>query len=826
MKMNKFKISIVTGLVSSILLYSNYVSANNVQFNRDALSISGSPDIDLSSFEKGTVQEGSYFSNVSINNRRVNFFDRIDFLNQNGVVQPCISQKLVEIIGLKEEFIKKTPTWADGQCYDLSSQDSDITSRFDDEKQELQLSIPQVYFLYTDESWVPPKQRDVGINAFVFDYNIVENYFKYKNADSTNNLSSFGAIGANLGRWRLRSNYQYLKDFNESSNDSFKWVQTYLFTDLPDLSAKFFMGRYYTASQIFDSVRFKGASVFTDDNMLPAMLRGYAPSVTGTATSNATVVISQNGRILSQVKVAPGPFSIDNLTSSLSGVLDVKITEENGSVREYQISSTNIPFLTRPGMLQYKLNAGQLDPMGYKNVDNDFISTELSWGLFNSLSIFGGLFATSNNEYHAYNAGIGLNMQKFGAISFDITQSKNKLNEVSSSTGESYRINYAKRFSETSRLDLTGYQFSNQGFMSVSNFISEKGNPTDYNYRQKNVFTTSFSQQIPDWNSDISLSYSRESYWDESKVNDTLTLSFNKTINNDFLNNALLSLSLSESSYMKGERTKQVYLSLSVPFGGERYSRLQYFGSYNDRDKKYNNNVNYTTQVNDNNLSLGLSTKDFFDNTALNASAYRDTEYGRAQITGLYSNDHQSISGSLDGSLTITSQGPILHRRVYENQARMVIDTDNAKDVSINNDESITNRFGLAAISNVPTYYRSTQYVDLNNMPKNVSIENSVVESTLTDGAIGYAKLDSIIGEKALVTVKLPDGNTPPFGALVYDSEKDTPLGMIAENGLVYLTGIHPNQKLIVKWNSGQSCTISIDDQDIENINTISCYKE
>ncbi|MTC44037.1 fimbria/pilus outer membrane usher protein [Providencia sp. wls1921] len=824
--MNKFKQNIVTSLISSLFLYSNYVNADSVQFNQDALSISGDTNIDLSSFEKNHSQEGAYFSNVSINGRRTNFFDKIDFFNKEGSIQPCISQKIIDVIGLKEEFINKIPTWSDGQCYDLSAQDDNISSLFDDEKQELSLSIPQAYFLYSDENWVPPMQREVGINALVFDYNIVENYIKYKNAQDTNNLSSFGAIGTNMGRWRFRSNYQFQKDFNNSNNDSFKWVQTYLFTDLPDLSAKFFVGKYYTASQIFDSVRFNGVSVFTDDNMLPSILRGYAPNITGTATSNATVVISQNGRILSQVKVAPGPFSIDNLSSALSGTLDVKITEEDGSVREYQISSTNIPFLTRPGMFQYKLNAGRLAPMGENNVDNDFISTEFSWGLFNNLSVFGGLFSTSDSEYIAYNAGLGINMERLGAISFDITQSKNRLHTTNSSTGESYRINYAKRFSNSSRLDLTGYQFSNEGFMSVNNFIYTKGNPSNHHFRQKNVFTTSFTQQIPDFNADVSLSYSRESYWNEPKNNDTLSVSFNKTIKNDFFDNALLSLSVSESSYVRGSKSKQAYLSLSIPFVGEKNSRLQYFSSYNDQDKKYSNNVNYHTKIDSNNLSLGLSTRDFFENTTINASASRDTQYGTAQITGSLGDDYRTLSGTLDGSLTITSQGPVLHRRVYDNQARMVIDTDNAKDVSINQNESITNRFGLAAISNVPTYYKSTQYVDLNNIPENVSVDDSVIESTLTDGAVGYAKLNTIIGEKALITIKFPDGKTPPFGALVYDSAKDTVLGMVAENGQVYLTGIQPNQKLIVKWNGGQSCQLVTDSQIIQNINNVICNKE
>ena len=822
MKMDNLKKNIVASLISSLFFYSNYVNADSVQFNQDALSISGDSDIDLSAFEKNGVVEGAYFSNVSVNGKRVNFFDKIDFLNKEGIVQPCISQKLVEIIGLKENFINETPTWQDGQCYDLSSQDKNITSRFDDEKQELALSIPQAYFLYADDNWVPPMQREVGINALVFDYNIIENYFKYKNTESTNNLSSFGSVGANIGRWRLRSNYQFLKDFNDNQNDNFKWVQTYLFTDLPSLSAKFFAGKYYTANQLFDSVRFNGVSIFTDDNMLPASLRGYAPNVSGIATSNATVTVSQNGRILNQVKVAPGPFSIDNLSSSLSGTLDVKVTEEDGSIREYQISSTSIPFLTRPGMVQYKLNAGQLDPMGYKNVKNDFISTEFSWGILNNLSAFGGLFATSDNEYNAYSVGVGLNMERLGAMSFDITQSRNQLKDAASHTGESYRINYAKRFSNTSRLDLTGYQFSNEGFMSVNNYIDTKGNPSGNYYRQKNVFTTSFTQQVPNWNADVSLSYSRESYWNESKSNDTLNLSFNKTIKNDYINNALLSFSIGESSYLKGKRSKQAYLSLSLPLGGERDSRLQYFASYNDRDKKYSNNVSYYTKMNGNNVNIGLSSRDFFENAAINTSLYRDTQYGTAQFTGAYSNDYHTASGSLDGSLTLTSQGPVLHRRVYENQARLVIDTDKAKDVSINKNESITNRFGLAAISNVPTYYRSTQYVDLNNIPANVSIDDSVVESTLTDGAVGYSKLNTIMGEKALLTISFPDGKTPPFGALVYDSDGEKVLGMIAEQGEVYLAGIQLNQKLIVKWNGSQSCRIVLDNTNVQNIN---CYK-
>ncbi|MBO2875684.1 FimD/PapC N-terminal domain-containing protein, partial [Providencia rettgeri] len=83
MKKNNFNKNIVTSLVSSLLFYTYYVNADSVQFNEDALSILGNTNIDLSAFEKNKISEGSYFSNVSVNGRRINYFDQINFLNKD-----------------------------------------------------------------------------------------------------------------------------------------------------------------------------------------------------------------------------------------------------------------------------------------------------------------------------------------------------------------------------------------------------------------------------------------------------------------------------------------------------------------------------------------------------------------------------------------------------------------------------------------------------------------------------------------------------------------------------------------------------------------------
>lgn len=822
--MNKYRTANLITFIGS-LFCSYLANASDVQFNEQALAISGISDIDLSSFEKNSQSEGSYVVGVSVNGRKINYLDQINFVNHADRVQACLPEKLIKIIGLKDEFIKEIPQWNEGECFDLAAQNDNIQVNFDDERQEIALSIPQAYFLYNDDNWVPPQQRDNGINALIFDYSVMNNYVNNGNQSNYNNLSSYGTVGANIDRWRFRSNYQYQKDFSNSYNDNFQWVQTYAFTDLPGLHSKLFVGNYYTAGNIFDSVRFNGVSVFSDDNMLPVSLRGYAPNVTGTATSNATVVVSQNGRVLTQVKVSPGPFSIDNLSSSLSGTLDVKITEEDGSVRQYQVSTTSIPFLTRPGMVSYKMNAGQLNPFGNKDVDSKFLSTEASWGALNNASVYGGVFSTADSEYLAYSLGLGINMEQFGALSFDVTQSKSHLEDSGVLKGESYRLNYAKRLSDTSRLNLTGYQFSSEDFTSVNHYIDIKSNAANASHKPKNTFSTSFTQQIPDWNADISLNYSKETYWDTDKSNNNINLAFNKTMNNAFLKDTLLTLSAGESTYSGGGRSKQAYLSLSVPLGNSSNSRVQYFGSYDSQTNNYNNNVNYFTQSGNNNLNFGVSSNNVNDNVVLNASAYRDTAYGTAQVSGAYNKDYQSLSTAFDNSITITQHGPVMHRKVFQNQARMIIDTDNAKDVSVNDDQAITNRFGLAGVSNVPAYYKSTQYIDINNMPKNVSIEDNVIESTLTDGAVGYSKVNAVIGEKALVTIKLSDGTSPPFGALVYDRQSDKELGMISEQGQAYLTGLRNSQTLRVKWSGDQACLVTINTASVQTLNVLTCYK-
>ncbi|MFW2168140.1 fimbria/pilus outer membrane usher protein, partial [Enterobacter cloacae complex sp.6722794] len=119
------------------------------------------------------------------------------------------------------------------------------------------------------------------------------------------------------------------------------------------------LGENYLNSEIFSSWRYTGASLESDDRMLPPKLRDYAPQITGVADTNARIVISQQGRTLYDTTVPAGAFSIQDLDSSVRGRLNVEVIEQDGRKKEFQIDTAYVPYLTRPGQMRYKVVMGR-----------------------------------------------------------------------------------------------------------------------------------------------------------------------------------------------------------------------------------------------------------------------------------------------------------------------------------------------------------------------------------------------------------------------------------------------------------------------------------
>ncbi|MDT9120720.1 FimD/PapC C-terminal domain-containing protein, partial [Escherichia coli] len=77
--------------------------------------------------------------------------------------------------------------------------------------------------------------------------------------------------------------------------------------------------------------------------------------------------------------------------------------------------------------------------------------------------------------------------------------------------------------------------------------------------------------------------------------------------------------------------------------------------------------------------------------------------------------------------------------------------------------------------------------------------------------AIGYRRLEVLSGKKAMASIRLRDGGTPPFGAEVYNSRQQQ-LGIVGEDGSVYLIGINPGERLQVTWEGKTQCEAALPD--------------
>lgn len=366
-------------------LAGTVLGAGDIEFNTDVLDLNDRTNIDLSQFARsGFILPGTYSMVVQINTQAiaeqsVAFYPPDD--DPKGS-EACLSPELVEQLGLKTSGAAKLTWWNGGRCLDITGLPGMEVSG-DLATSTLNISLPQAYLEYSAINWDPPSRWDEGVPGLLVDYNMTAQSSYQKDERNRNNFSGNGTLGANAGAWRLRADWQgRVESGRERSykDQKLEWSRYYAYRAVPALKARLVVGEDYLYSDLFDSFRFTGASLNSDESQLPPNLRGYAPEVVGVAKTNAKVVISQKGRVLYETLVAAGPFRIQDLRDAVSGTLDVRVEEQDGSVRSFQIDTAGVPYLTRPGQVRYKLATGRPSNLQY-GADGDFFGTgEFSWG--------------------------------------------------------------------------------------------------------------------------------------------------------------------------------------------------------------------------------------------------------------------------------------------------------------------------------------------------------------------------------------------------------------------------------------------------------------
>ncbi|HAX5157437.1 TPA: fimbria/pilus outer membrane usher protein [Escherichia coli] len=817
----------VNGITYALLLSMAGAPAYAVDFNTDVLDAADRQNIDFSRFSQaGYIMPGQYQMEIMVNDQGISpSAFPVRFLEppvsgaegKKPLPQACLTPEIVSRMGLTEASQEKVTYWNNGQCADLS-QLPGVEIRPNPAEGMLYINMPQAWLEYSDASWLPPSRWDNGIPGLLFDYNFNGTVSKQHKGKQSQLLSYNGTAGANFGAWRLRADYQgslnHTTGSAQGTDSQFTWSRFYMYRAIPRWRANLTLGENYISSDIFSSWRYTGASLESDDRMLPPKLRGYAPQVSGIADTNARVVISQQGRILYDSTVPAGPFTIQDLDSSVRGRLDVEVIEQDGRKKTFQVDTAYVPYLTRPGQIRYKLISGRSRSYEHRTEGPVFAAGEASWGISNKWSLYGGGIVAG--DYNALAVGLGRDLSEFGTVSADVTQSVARIPGYDTKQGKSWRLSYSKRFDDVNTdITFAGYRFSERNYMTMDQYLNARYR-NDFTGREKELYTVTLNKNFVDWQTSVSLQYSHQTYWDR-RTSDYYTLSVNRYFDAFGFKNVSAGLTASRSRYSQNgisssddNYNDSVFLRLSVPWGTGTAS---YSGSMSNG--RYTNTVGYSDTLNKGlssySLQAGVNSGGGQPSQS-QVNAYYNHASPLASLSANFfavEKGYTSFGMSASGGATITAKGAALHAGGMNGGTRLLVDTDGVGGVPVDSGRVSTNRWGIGVVTDVSSYYRNTTSVDLNKLPEDMEATRSVVESVLTEGAIGYREFEVLKGSRLFAVLRLADNSYPPFGASVTNA-KGRELGMVADSGLAWLSGVNPGETLNVGWDGRTQCVVDI----------------
>jgi outer membrane usher protein len=806
----------------SILLITQGVKAEELFFNPNFLSDKDNK-IDLSTYERRLQPPGNYETDIYVNNEfskkaNIKFIsntDKNEIEGSNLGLYPCVDIEFIKGLGVS---VPDTLENTNDNCIIISKINDNTTVQFDFLKQRLNLNFPQILIKNDYDSVESSKLWDHGINAGLVNYSLNSNINDY-------NESYFLGLetGFNLGNWRFRNNSSYIYNKNKENNSTYKKWNTnssYFERAFPEVRGNLIVGEGFSSNTIFDSVGFKGVKLSSANEMLPTRLQGFAPDISGFAQTSAKVTIRQNGRLIYQTFVSPGPFEISDLYSTgSSGNLEMTIEESNGSTLVKQIPYSTVPILQRPKQLTYEFTGGIFNSGNDTQNSPFFMQGTAIYGLNNNLTVYGGLQVSKN--YKSLMAGIGGNLGDFGALSFDITHANSMLSDKSNHQGQALRLLYAKTLnSYGTTLKLVGYKYATKGFYTLSDTTYKKNSGYNYiddsslnnidddiqnaysyynlNNNKKGRYQFNLSQNLKNLGS-LNASLDIQNYWNTDQETKNISIGYANTWNKINYN---LSYNHSTTLGFK-EKEKLFLLSLNIPLDGifrkynQRYNSA-YINSTLTHSKSYGDTQRVGvsgTLLDDRNLSYNLnysareSNKDFY-NANVN---YRG---GNGNIGFGYSNIDNNFSLSMNGSAIVHKEGITLGQEL--GGTTILVKAHKASNVPIKNKTGVvTNKQGYAIVPSAEPYRINQIALDIEHLDNKVEIPNNIKTAIPTKGAIVFKEFETKLGFISLVT--LSENEQPiPFGANVIETSSNAQ-GIVGEEGAVYLTGLPPKGTLEIQ---------------------------
>jgi outer membrane usher protein len=784
-----------------------------LEFNPDFLSPhAGMGQVDLSRYARGNpVLPGEYRADLYLNGQGmgpVNVVVKPGEDPQRGRI--CMTQALLDQVGL--DWSKLSPeqvqAFADAKgCALLEEHIDNARAALDTGELRLDITLAQVLLRRSPRGYVSPKLWDAGVNAGVLGYNF--NAYRNEASGITNNSAYLGInAGLNLGHWYFRHNGSM--SWQQNGPSRYDDLNTYVTRDLPSITSRVTLGDANTAGDLFDTVAFRGAMLASDDRMLPDSQRGYAPLVRGVAETNARVTIRQNGAVIHDMAVPPGPFEIDDLyPTGYGGNLEVTVTEADGRKRSFLVPYASVAQLLRPGTQRYSLTAGTMRSRALQHTPK-LLQGTYQRGLTNSLTAYGGLQA--NENYKALLGGMAFGTS-LGAFSLDLSRAQTRTAQESM-TGSSLRVGYSKFFEAIrSNVSVAAYRFSTRGYMDFATAaqavdIAAQGLPIDGIWRPRNRVSLTFNQSLGDKRGQLFVSGFAQNYWGQEKKDVQFQMGYTNTFRS-----LTYSASLNRVRNNAGQMDNQFQVSLSIPLGKTQQApQLGVISTHQPH-------VGTTTQATlsglageHNQWSYGASVNHGPGNESTSGTLNGQYRGQFATLQAGYSHGAGYSGTSIGASGTVVAHPGGVTLSPYTGDTIAIVEAPQAAGATIQGYQGLKlDSRGYGVLPYLTPYRLNEVAIDPKGISTDVELKTTSQQVAPHAGAVVMLSYATVSGRSALIDLALPDGTVVPFGADVTDGEGNS-VGTVAQGGRAYVRLANDSAELKVRWGDAleQQCKASI----------------
>lgn len=537
-------------------------------------------------------------------------------------------------------------------------------------------------------------------------------------------------------------------------------------------------------------VRFGGIQYGKNFSLQPGFVSSPLIGLQGTAALPSTVDVFVNNQRIASQRVAPGPFTIDNVPAvSGSGTLQLIVRDAFGQQQVISESFYGTPILLAPGLNDYALSIGsQRRNYGIDSSDYDGAQAMALWrrGMSKTLTVE----ARTEADETVASAGLaadllvgGLGIASLGAA-------------ASSGDAGSGSLLLAGFDRQAER-----YSLGVRGTFTTDEF-RQVGDITGFTTAERNIAARA-AVSLGAWGSIGAAAVSQRYHEPIRPDVDTGTLTWSGRLGR------LASMSMSLSRVVGARSDTTLFAVVTIPLGPRTLASVS-------ASKKVSGSPDFSRQSVS--LSRGLPAYGEGYGYRIFADSDRRTEVGGSAATRIATlrADVGEAAGvtaaraSIDGAVATVGGHAFLARPILDSFA--VISTAGVPGIAVeqeNQRAGKTDANGKLVVTPLRAYMPNKLSVDPLSAPMGVAIgkNTQVVMPTWRSGL--YLDFDVRRGRSALVSLLAADGSPLPTAARVTDtvSGQQLPVGV---NGEVFLTGLpDAGTRLRIEIDGG-SCEVEV----------------